>query len=83
MVHLEEAAEVCREHPDLRIVLNHTGYPLKPIQRAACGLETRNGGAGILSTDVWCKISGLGVAGKPWTLRSTALSFEKPSACSA
>ena len=26
--HLEEAAEVCREHPTLPIVLNHTGYPL-------------------------------------------------------
>ena len=26
--HLEEAAEVVREHPGLRIVLNHTGYPL-------------------------------------------------------
>ena len=26
--HLEEAAEVVREHPGLRTVLNHTGYPL-------------------------------------------------------
>ena len=66
--HLEEAAEVCREHPDLRIVLNHTGYPL---DRSKEQLAVWKRGMEALAScpNVWCKISGLTVAGKPWTLQ--------------
>src|SRR6185295_18798909 len=35
--HLEEAAEVVREHPGLRTVLNHTGYPLDRSPEAVKG----------------------------------------------
>jgi len=65
--HLEEAAEVCREHPDLRVVLNHTGYPL---DRSPEALAVWRRGMQALAAcpNVWCKISGLTVQGKPWTL---------------
>jgi predicted TIM-barrel fold metal-dependent hydrolase len=65
--HLEEAAEVCREHPGLRIVLNHTGYPL---DRSPEALATWRRGMQALAAcpNVWCKISGLTVNGQPWTL---------------
>ena len=66
--HLEESAEVCREHPDLRIVLNHTGYPL---DRSKEQLSVWKRGMEALAScpHVWCKISGLTVVGKPWTLQ--------------
>src|SRR5487761_2062163 len=55
--HLEEAAEVCREHPALRIVLNHTGYPL---DRSRDQLAVWKRGMETLAScpNVWCKISG-------------------------
>ncbi len=65
--HLEEAAEVCREHPAMRIVLNHTGYPL---DRSPEALAVWRRGMQALAAcpNVWCKISGLVVKGEPWTL---------------
>ena len=64
---LEEAAEVCREHPGLRIVLNHTGYPL---DRSKEQLAVWKRGMEALAScpNVWCKISGLTVKNQPWTL---------------
>jgi predicted TIM-barrel fold metal-dependent hydrolase len=66
--HLEEAAEVCREHATMRIVLNHTGYPLdrSPEQVAVWrrGME-----ALAACPNVHCKISGFTVKGLPWTLK--------------
>jgi predicted TIM-barrel fold metal-dependent hydrolase len=66
--HLEEAAEVCREHPSLRI---HTGYPL---DRSKEQLAVWKRGMEALAScpHVWCKISDLTVAGKPWTLQVNA-----------
>jgi predicted TIM-barrel fold metal-dependent hydrolase len=65
--HLEEAAEVCREHSSLRIVLNHTGYPL---DRSKEHLAVWKRGMEALAScpNVWCKISGLTVKNQPWTL---------------
>ncbi len=65
--HLEEAAEVVAEHPDLRVVLNHTGYPL---DRSAHALKVWRRGMEALAAlpNVHCKISGLTVLGEPWTL---------------
>ena len=64
--HLEEAAEVVREHPGLRVVLNHTGYPL---DRSAEALAVWRRGMAALADcpNVHCKISGLTVLGAPWT----------------
>lgn len=65
--HLEEAAEVAREHPALRIVLNHTGYPLDRSPEAL--VVWRRGMEALAACpNVWCKISGLTVPGAPWTL---------------
>ena len=65
--HLEEAAEVVREHPGLRTVLNHTGYPL---DRSPEALKVWRSGMEALAAcpNVACKISGLTVKGEPWTL---------------
>ena len=65
--HLEEAADVVREHPGLRTVLNHTGYPL---DRSAEALAIWRRGMEALAAcpNVWCKISGLVVKSEPWTL---------------
>ncbi len=65
--HLEEAAEVVRENPDLRVILNHTGYPM---DRSAEALAVwRRGLAALAACDnVACKISGLPVLGEPYTL---------------
>lgn len=69
--HLEEAAEVCAELPDLRIVLNHTGYPLDRSPQALA--VWRRGMAALAACpNVWCKISGLVVKGRPWTLADNA-----------
>ena len=64
--HLSEAAEVCREHPRMRIVLNHTGYPL---DRSKEQLAVWRRGMEMLAScpNVWCKISGLTVKDQPWT----------------
>jgi predicted TIM-barrel fold metal-dependent hydrolase len=65
--HLEEAADVVREHPGLRTALNHTGYPL---DRSPEALAVWRRGMEALAAcpNVWCKISGLTVPGAPWTL---------------
>jgi predicted TIM-barrel fold metal-dependent hydrolase len=67
--HLEEAAEVVREHPRLRVALNHTGYPL---DRSADALAVWRRGMEALAAcpNVHCKISGLTVLGAPWTLKA-------------
>ena len=63
----EEAAEVAREHPGLKTVLNHTGYPL---DRSPGALAVWRRGMEALAAcpNVWCKISGLTVRDEPWTL---------------
>jgi len=56
--HLEEAADVVREHPGLRTILNHTGYPL---DRSPEALAVWRRGMEALAAcpNVSCKISGL------------------------
>src|SRR5258708_39212344 len=57
--HLAEAAEVAREHPDIPIVLNHTGFPW---DRSAEGLAAWRAGMTALARcpNVHVKISELG-----------------------
>ena len=65
--HLEEAAEVVREHPTLRVVLNHTGYPLDRSPEAL--VRWRRGMEALAACpNVHCKISGLVEPNAPWTL---------------
>jgi predicted TIM-barrel fold metal-dependent hydrolase len=65
--HLEEAADVVREHPGLRVVLNHTGYPMDRSSEALV-VWRRGMEALAANTNVWCKLSGLSVLGEPYTL---------------
>ena len=67
--HLEEAAEVVGEHPGLRVILNHTGYPLDRSPEAL-GIWRRGMEALAARPNVACKISGLTVLGAPWTLEA-------------
>lgn len=67
--HLEEAADVVRELPHLRIVLNHTGYPWNRDDASLAGW--RRGMAALAACpNVHCKISALCVQGQPWTLKA-------------
>jgi predicted TIM-barrel fold metal-dependent hydrolase len=68
--HLEEAADVVREHPDLRVVLNHTGYPLDRSPEALKVWRRGMEALAALPNNVHCKISGLTVLGEPWTLQA-------------
>ncbi len=65
--HLEEAADVAREHPRLRVVLNHHGYAL---DRSPEALKVWRRGMEALAAcpNVHCKVSGFPVPGQPWTL---------------
>lgn len=67
--HLNEAAAVAREYPDLRIILNHTGYPW---DRTREGLAHWRAGMTALaeSKNVYCKLSSFCIEGEPWTLKA-------------
>ncbi|WP_137893398.1 amidohydrolase family protein [Ramlibacter sp. 2FC] len=64
--HFAEAAELARDFPRTRIVINHAGLPAErdPVSLAAWrrALEAMAG-----QPNVFLKISGLGVAGRRWT----------------
>jgi predicted TIM-barrel fold metal-dependent hydrolase len=65
--HLEEAAMVTRLYPRLPTVLNHTGCLWDRSAEALAGW--RRGMQALADCpNVWCKISGLLVTGRPWTL---------------
>jgi len=69
--HLDEAAGVVAEHPNLRVVLNHTGYPLHRTPEALAGW--RRGMEKLAAhPNVHCKISGLTVRGAAWTYAANA-----------
>ncbi len=63
--HLEEAAAVVRANPDIRVVLNHTGFPW---DRSAPGLALWRRGMQALAAceQVCCKLSCLCLADSAW-----------------
>lgn len=64
--HLEEAADVTRAHPDIPVVLNHTGFPW---DRSAEGLAMWRRGMRALAAceQVCCKLSCLLLRDGPWS----------------
>jgi len=64
--HLEEAAGVVRAHPDIAVVLNHTGFPW---DRSPAGLEMWRRGMRALAAcaNCWCKLSCLCLRDGPWS----------------
>ncbi len=63
--HLEEAAQVARENPDIAVVLNHTGFPW---DRSDTGLAMWRRGMKALAAceQVACKLSCLCLPDRPW-----------------
>ncbi len=65
--HLAEAAELATAFPQTQVILNHTGLP---ADRSAAGLEGWRRAMAALADcpNVACKISGIGVPGRAWTI---------------
>ncbi len=64
--HLEEAAELAKDFPEIKIIINHAGLP---ATRNSETLAQWSKAMGRISAcpNVFVKISGLGVAGQAWT----------------
>lgn len=65
--HMDEAVELARDFPQTRIVVNHAGLPAQRDE------DTLRGWRAAMSRLADCpnvvvKLSGLGVAGQPWTV---------------
>jgi len=67
--HLPEARRLADDFPSTQIILNHTGLP---ADRSTAGLEGWRAAMRLLSgaPNVAVKISGLGQAGRPWSVAS-------------
>ena len=64
--HLEEAARVAAAHPDIPVVLNHTGFPWMRTEEGLAGW--RHGMKALAEIPhVWLKLSCVCVPGEPWT----------------
>jgi len=70
--HLYEAAELARDFPNIRIVLNHTGLP---ADRSGEGLAAWRAAMAAFAAEpnTRVKISGIGQPGKPWTAETNRL----------
>jgi len=69
--HLAEAVDLARSFPRTPIVLNHAGLP---AERGAAGLAGWRAAMRALAAcpNVAVKISGLGLAGRPWRIEDNA-----------
>ena len=67
--HLDEAIELANDFPSTKIIINHAGLP---ATRDAETVATWSKAMGRISEcqNVFVKISGLGVAGKAWTVEA-------------
>lgn len=63
--HLAEAAEVIHAHPEIPVVLNHTGFPW---DRTPTGLHAWEQAMRIIAREpnVWLKVSEFGLKDQPW-----------------
>ncbi len=67
--HLAEAAQVCREQPDIAVVLNHTGFPWDRSEQALA--MWRSGMESLAACEqVYCKLSCLCLPEGPWDYAS-------------
>ena len=64
--HFEEAYALFARHPEIAVTVNHTGLP---ADRSREGIEGWASAMRRLAElpHVWCKISGIGLQGVPWT----------------
>ncbi|GEN26080.1 hypothetical protein HCU01_40290 [Halomonas cupida] len=65
--HFHEAADLAASHPDIQIIINHTGLP---ADRSEAGLRGWREAMSAVARqpNVAVKISGIGVPGSPWTV---------------
>jgi predicted TIM-barrel fold metal-dependent hydrolase len=65
--HLDEAAEAISQHPNLPVVLNHTGFPW---DRSDAGILSWKKGMKAIATcpNVQVKLSEFGLKDAPWTI---------------
>lgn len=65
--HFHEAADLAARHPDIQIIINHTGLP---ADRSEAGLRGWREAMSAVARqpNVAVKISGIGVPGSPWTV---------------
>ena len=63
---LEHAAALCRDFPDTRLILNHTGLPADRSPEGIAGWK-RTLAALAACPNAAIKISGLGMPGQAWT----------------
>jgi predicted TIM-barrel fold metal-dependent hydrolase len=64
--HLNEAADLARDFPDIQIIVNHAGLP---GDRSAAGLSAWRAAMAAVAgcPNIAVKISGIGTPGLPWT----------------
>jgi predicted TIM-barrel fold metal-dependent hydrolase len=69
--HMAEAAALARDFPDTTLIINHAGLP---ADRSAEGLTAWRLAMAQVATcpNVYVKISGIGVPGRPWTAQANA-----------
>lgn len=65
--HLQEALALARDFPETQIILNHTGLPSDRSPEGLAGWRTAMRGLAS-APNVAVKISGLGQAGRPWSV---------------
>ncbi|WP_413616088.1 amidohydrolase family protein [Halomonas cupida] len=65
--HFHEAADLAASHPDIQIIINHTGLP---ADRSEAGLRGWRDAMSAVArqSNVAVKISGIGVPDSPWTV---------------
>lgn len=65
--HFQEAADLAASHPDIQIIINHTGLP---ADRSEAGLQGWRHAMSEVARqpNVAVKISGIGVPDSPWTV---------------
>ncbi len=68
--HMAEAADLARDFPDTQIILNHTGALSDLVFETEAGFQAWREAMQMVADrpNVAIKISGLGVAGRPWTI---------------
>ena len=68
--HMAEAADLARDFPDTQMILNHTGALSDLVFETEAGFKAWREAMQMMADrpNVAIKISGLGVAGRPWTI---------------
>ena len=67
---MDTVRSMADSHPNIRMVIDHTGGPWETRPSVPRKLEARHGHRRWSADNVWCKISGLGMTDHDWTVDS-------------